>query len=66
MPERSAFWIDLNRHLQDPKFRRSYVKESLRIQAFDDQMNAGPVDGAQTPARPPSGPGRPSAPSGPS
>lgn len=53
----SAFWGDLNRRMQDPKFRRSYVKESLRIQAFDDRMNASPVDGAQAPAQPSSAPG---------
>lgn len=35
-----AFWVDLNRHLQDPKFRRAYVEESLRIQAADEQANA--------------------------
>jgi hypothetical protein len=58
----SAFWVDLNRHLHDPKFRRSCVKESLRIQAFDDRMNASLGDGAQTSAQPPSDPGRPSAP----
>jgi hypothetical protein len=63
-PGPGAFWADLNRHMQDPRFRRSYVKESLRIQAFDDQMNAGPVDGAQGPVQPLSDTGRSSAPSG--
>lgn len=53
----SAFWIDLNRRMQDPKFHRSYVKESLRIQEFNDRMNACPVDGAQAPAQQPSAPG---------
>lgn len=53
----STFWVDLNRRLQDSKFHRSYVKESLRIQEFDDRMNACPVDGAQAPAQPSSAPG---------
>ena len=61
-----AFWTDLNRRLQNPKFRRSYVKESRRIQAFDDRMNASLGNGAQTSVQSPPDLGSPSAPSGPS
>lgn len=41
---RSAFWDDLNRNLERPKFRRTYIAESLRIQAFDEQINTGSED----------------------
>ena len=37
---RSSFWADLDRHLEDPEFRRSYIEHSLRIQASDEQANA--------------------------
>lgn len=39
---RESFWADLDRRMEDPEFRRSYVKQSLRIQAADEQPNAGP------------------------
>lgn len=35
----SSFWDDLNRELQDPKFRRGYVKASRKIQKYDAKMN---------------------------
>lgn len=35
----SSFWDDLNRHMEDPEFERSFVETSLRIQAVDSLMN---------------------------
>lgn len=40
MTARSTFWTDLNRHLENSKFRRTYVATSLEIQAVDDYVNA--------------------------
>lgn len=34
-----SFWDDLGRHMENPEFRRSYVEQSLRIQATDEQAN---------------------------
>lgn len=39
-----AFWDDLNRRLENPKFRRSYIEESLRIQEVDERANAAGTD----------------------
>ena len=36
----SSFWADLDRHLEDPEFRRSYVEQSLWIQASDERADA--------------------------
>lgn len=35
----SAFWDDLQRHLENPAFRRAYVATSLEIQAVDNYAN---------------------------
>lgn len=29
---RSSFWDDLDRRMQNPKFRRAYITQSLRMQ----------------------------------
>lgn len=44
---RSSFCADLDRHLEEPEFRRSYVEQSLRIQAADgraDVADTGPTE----------------------
>jgi DNA-binding phage protein len=37
--ERSVFWDDLARDLQDPEFLREYVAESIRIATIDRIVN---------------------------
>lgn len=36
----ASFWTDLGRHLEEPEFRRSYIEETLRIQAAGEQADA--------------------------
>ena len=45
-PERSVFWDDHVRDLDDPEFRHHYVLESRRIAVIDAVINnlALPVD----------------------
>jgi len=38
---RGGFWADLDRHLEDPEFRRACAEQSLRLQAGDKQADAG-------------------------
>jgi hypothetical protein len=59
---RGSFWIDLDRHLENPEFRAAYVEQSLQLQKFDDQTNANPGSVVQAPPRPLPGPAGPSAP----
>lgn len=37
--QRSEFWDDLNKDLEDPEFRRLYQEESERIRIYDEDMN---------------------------
>jgi DNA-binding phage protein len=38
--ERSIFWDDLRRDLEDPEFLREYITESVRIATIDAIVNA--------------------------
>ncbi|GAB2445719.1 hypothetical protein GCM10027062_28230 [Nocardioides hungaricus] len=40
MASTSAFWDDLARDLEDPKFLREFVVESMRIATIDEVVNA--------------------------
>lgn len=48
-PIEDSFWADLNRRMQDPKFREGYVEESLRIQEVDARANGGEPVGEAAP-----------------
>jgi hypothetical protein len=38
-PADGGFWDDLNRRLEDPEFRKGYIKTSMQIQEIDEQVN---------------------------
>jgi len=40
MTEQSLFWDDLAKDLKDPQVKADFVRQSLRIQAIDDVVNA--------------------------